>query len=523
MNEISRRPVPHLVAAMMLAGGATVFHSTPASSDSATGNEAARCAALVGTEAGGARIESARFVAEATKLAPLNVPARDAFCQVRATISPAPTSKINVEVWLPRRWNNKLLGLGGSGLSGGLALAPLTFPKPVGEGYATMATDAGHDNSDRALWALNQPERIIDYGYRATQLGTEIAKALIVRYYETPARGSYFAGCSNGGRDALMLAQRSPDAYDGIIAGAPANNFVSLITSFSSYRSMVESLPADSLTPKMAFLHEAVLKKCDAIDGLKDGMVSDPRSCRFDPAELRCKSGQDPESCLSSAEVHVIRTMYKGSRTRDGRLIHPGLPIGSEYLWTDWWTKPKSTGGNFPPDFFAYFVHDDPNWTMASFQLDRDWAAAKRKLSGTLDATDTDLRPFARTGGKLIIYQGWDDQAVSPYNTIDYFKASQRKLGALADSARLFMVPGMGHCFDGNGLTTANFVGEIDRWVESGNAPDQIIAERPPNIMLSVLGVSASPVMTRPLCAWPKSARYLGTGSPNEAGSFSCQ
>lgn len=454
---------------------------------------------------------------------PLGIPARNSLCQVRATISAAPTSKIQVEIWLPGRWNSKMLGLGGSGLSGGLALAPLSFLKPVGDGYVMMATDAGHDNDEQALWALKQPERIADYGYRATQLGTKIAKALIVRYYNAPAKRAYFQGCSNGGRDALMLAQRSPDAYDGIIAGAPANNFVSLITNFSNYRSLIEKLPPDSLTPKIAALHDAALKKCDALDGLKDGIVSNPGTCRFDPAVLSCKAGQDSKSCLNPAEVKTIRTLYQGSRTRDGRLVHAGLPVGSEYLWKEWWTTPKSTGGAFAPGFFGNFVYDNPNWTMASFDLDKDWAAALQKLSSTLDATDTDLRPFARAGGKLLMYQGWDDQAVSPYNTIDYFKASQKKLGKLSGSAQLFMVPGMGHCFDGKGLTNADFVGELDRWVESGKAPEKFNAEKPVNPFVSLAGVQAPPLMTRPLCAFPKKARYLGKGSPNEASSFACR
>jgi feruloyl esterase len=509
--------------ALVLAASGAPFERPTASARVTGSGEAARCAALLGAEVAGARITSAKFVAEGEKLSLVGIPARNALCQVRATISPVPSSKISVEIWLPGRWNHKMLGLGGSGFSGGLVTAGLTFPKPAGDGYVVMATDAGHDNDDQALWAFKQPERIVDYGYRANQLGTQIAKALIGVYYGEPVRRSYFQGCSNGGRDALMLAQRAPKAYDGIIAGAPANNFVSLLTGFASYRALVEKLPPDSLTPKMSLLHEAVLKKCDGLDGLKDGLVGKPPSCRFDPAELACKPGQDAKSCLVPAEVKTIRALYQGSRTRDGRLVSPGVSMGSEYLWREWWTKPNSTGGASGPGFFGNFVYDDPNWTMASFQLDKDWAAARRKLSGTLDATDANLRPFARAGGKLLMYQGWDDQAVPPSGTIDYFKRAQKALGKRADSTRLFMVPGMGHCFDGKGLTNADFVGELDRWVEGGRAPEQIVAEKPVNFLLSLAGIPAPPVMTRPLCAYPKSAQYLGKGSPNEAGSFVCR
>jgi feruloyl esterase len=477
---------------------------------------------LAGTVIGGARIDSAKFIAAGDKLPPFGIPARGGVCQVRASISPVPVSTIRIEIWLPAQWNHKMLGLGGSGTSGGLVLAGLTFPKPVGEGYVTLATDAGHDNTDQPTWALER-ERIVDYGDRANYLGAGVAKALIARYYGAPASRAYFQGCSNGGRDALMLAQRHPEVYDGIIAGAPANNFVSLLTGFTAYRSAVEKLPPNSLTPKLSTLHEAVLRRCDARDGAKDGLLSDPRSCKFDPAELSCKRGQDPKTCLLPPEVSTVRLLYQGARTRGGQLVHPGLPLGSEYLWDKWWTQPNSTGGDFAEKLFGYFVYRDPEWRMARFDLDTDWPAAMRAVSGMLDATDPDLRPFVRGGGKLLMYNGWDDQAVSPTNTINYFTAAKRKLGrAGGNSARLFMVPGMGHCFDGNGFTSADFVGAMDRWVETGKAPEQILAERPVNPMLALAGVAAKPLMTRPLCAWPKAARYNGKGALTDAGSFTC-
>lgn len=512
------------VAAVGLLGAAHAIIPAPSTSAlAATGENGARCSGLVGGEAGGARIDSAKYVAAGTKLAPFNIPARSGFCQVRASISAAPTSTIKIEIWLPTDWNSKMLGLGGSGTSGGMVMAALTFPKPVGDGYVTIATDAGHDNTEQPDWAFGRPERIIDYGYRANHLGAQVAKALIAQHYGSPAKRAYFMGCSNGGRDALMLAQRFPEDYDGIIAGAPANNFVSLMSSFGAYRSLIEKLPPNSLTPKLPMLHDAALKACDALDGAKDGLVENQRACRFDPAVLSCKPGQDPKSCLSPIEVKTVRTLYQGARTSSGKLVHPGLPVGSEYLWGEWWTKAGSTGGDFPPKFFGYFVHDDKSWTMASFDLDRDWPAAMRKLSDVLDATDPDLRPFIRRGGKLMMYHGWDDQAVSPQNSIDYFTAAQKRLGAQSGGAQLFMVPGMGHCFDGKGVTSADFVGEMDRWVESGAAPRRIVAERPANFMLALAGVAAKPLMTRPVCAWPKAARYKGEGSLKEATSFECR
>jgi feruloyl esterase len=495
-----------------LAGGATAQSQ----------DDGSRCAALAGTLVEGARIEGATLIRAGTKLAPLNIPARNDFCKVRAIVSPTSVSLIRIEIWLPTAWNGKMLGLGGSGTSGGTATAALTFPKPVGDGYVTIATDAGHDNTDQPVWALER-ERIADYGDRANHLGAQVAKALIARYYGRPAQRAYFQGCSNGGRDALMLAQRHPTDYDGIIAGAPASNFVSLLTGFTAYRSAVEKLPPNSLTPKLGFLHAAVLKQCDARDGLADGIVSDPRGCRFDPAVLSCRPGQDTKSCLAPAEVSTFRLLYQGARTSSGRLVHPGLPVGSEYLWDKWWTQPNSTGGDFAEKLFGYFVYKNPQWRMADFDLDKDWPAAMRAVSGMLDATNPDMRRFVRGGGKLIMYNGWDDQAVSPYNTLNYFGAAQRTLGAAAaDSTRLFMVPGMGHCFDGNGFTSADWVGSLDRWVENGTAPQRIVAEKPVNALLALAGVPAKPLMTRPLCAWPKVARYDGKGAPEAEASFAC-
>jgi feruloyl esterase len=486
-------------------------------------DDAARCAALLGSLVGSAKIDSAKFVAAGAEIPPIGIPARSDICQVRASISPTPVSTVKMEIWLPAQWNNKMLGLGGAGTSGGMVTAALTFPKPVGEGYVTLATDAGHDNTDQPTWALER-ERIVDYGDRANYLGAQVAKALIARYYGAPAKRAYFQGCSNGGRDALMLAQRHPDVYDGIIAGAPANDFVSLLTGFTAYRDAIEKLPPGSLTPKLGFLHEAVLSRCDALDSAKDGLISNPRGCAFDPAELGCKSGQDAKTCLAPAEVKTVRLLYQGARTSDGTLVHPGLPVGSEYLWDKWWTQPNSTGGDFAEKLFGYFVYDNPQWRMAQFNLDKDWPAAMRELSGMLDATNPDLRLFVRGGGKLLMYSGWDDQAVSPDSTINYFTAAQSKLGAAAaDSARLFMMPGMGHCFDGKGFTTADFLGEMDRWIETRKPPESIVAEKPVNTLLAIAGVPAEPLMTRPVCAWPKAARYDGKGPLNEASSFTCR
>lgn len=519
-----RRPLAAAIA--VNAAWAIAFASPTPSAGQATfdiDSMLQRCQALTGEVIGGARVESASYVATGDKLPLLNIPAKAGFCKVRAIASGAPGSRIAIEIWLPQEWNGKMLGLGGSGFSGGLVTAALTFPKPVGQGYATLATDAGHQVTEPPDWALGQLERVVDFGSRANHLGARFGKAAIVRYYSVPPRRRYFQGCSNGGRDALMLAERHPRDYNGIIAGAPASNFVSLMTNFANYRSLLEKLPADSLTPKLGMLHQAALMACDANDGVRDGIIADPRTCSFNPESLACLPGQDAKTCLTSGEVSVVRTLYEGSRTRSGQLVHPGLAVGSEYLWSEWWTKPKSTGGSFAPYFFGYFVYNNPNWSMSSFNLDKDWGAAMRKLSPILDATKADLRPFVRAGGKLIMYQGWDDQAVSAYGTISYYESAKERLGRLSGDARLYMVPGMGHCFDGKGFTSAEFVAALDSWIETGNAPDQIVAERPSNPLFALAGLPSRPLMTRPLCNWPKSARYDGIGPIDQAGSYSCR
>lgn len=524
MGSISSRVAGAMTIGLVIGASAVLSWPSATPALAAVGaDESERCTALVGSELGGGRIDAAKYVAPGTKLAPLNLTTNASICQVRASISAALTSKVEVEIWLPARWNHKLLGFGGGGFNGGLASAVVTFPVPVNQGYVAIATDSGHDVTDTPTWALGKPERIADYGYRANHLGAGIAKALAARYYGAPVKRAYFHGCSNGGRDALMLAQRFPKDYDGIIAGAPANSFVSLMTDFGHYRELMMKLPPNSLSAKMKLLHEAVVNKCDALDGAKDGLINNPQACRFDPGVLMCKSGQDANSCLAPAELEAVRAIYQGTRTRNGRIVQPGLAPGSEYQWPTWVTDAKAQGAAFVPGFFGYFVYGDPNWSMASFNVDRDLAVGKKNVGGMIDATNSDLRPFIKRGGKLLMYHGWDDAAISPENSIAYYSAVKRTLGADARQTRLFMMPGVAHCFDGAGPSSADFLGEIDRWVEGGAAPERIIAAKPENILLALAGAPTKTLMSRPLCAWPKVARYSGKGDVNQAANFECR
>ncbi|MEH0194209.1 tannase/feruloyl esterase family alpha/beta hydrolase [Caulobacter sp. CCNWLY153] len=497
---------------------------------------AERCAALKGRTLGGAVVESGERVAKGDTL--LKTPfgeakARADYCKIKAKTSSGPGSTIKLEVYLPNDWNGKLWGVGGGGLSGGLATAGLTLGSALEQGYAGVATDAGHDDAPDAAWAINAPIRIRDFGFNANHLGVQAAKAAIETYYGQPAKKAYFHGCSNGGRDALMLAQRFPQDYDGIVVGAPAANYTGVMASFARNQNLFTSTPgAQSLLAKLPLLHDAVMQRCDKLDGVADGVLEDPSACKFDPAQLQCKPGQDPGKCLTAPEVGFARAVYQGTRGRDGKLIYPGLPVSSEYNassvgplgWGPWFMSPPYTGSNLAKEFYRGLVKQDVKWELASFNLDRDNAEAKAKVGADLDALDPDLRPFLKRGGKLLIYHGWEDAAIPAQATLDYYAAMRKRTGRAADdNVRLFMAPGMNHCGQGPGPNTLDQIGDIDRWISSGKAPQQIIAVKPSNGLAAFFGAKVQVARSRPLCAYPMVSTYKGSGSTDEAANFSCK
>lgn len=497
--------------------------------------DAARCTGLAGKTLGGALIQSGEPIASGVTLlkspfGELKAPA--AFCRVKATTSSGPGSLIKLEVYLPANWNGKLVGVGGGGLSGGLASAPLTLSLVLKKGYAGLATNAGHDDEPNAAWAIKAPAKIADFGHNANHLGLVAAKATLVAYYGQPAQRAYFHGCSNGGRDALILAQRYPKDYDGIVAGAPAADYTGVMAAFTRNGLLFKNTPgAQTLQSKLPLLRDAVIAKCDRLDGVADGVLEDPRACRFDPAELQCKSGQDTAKCLTEPEVGFARALYQGTRGRNGQLIYSGLPVSSEASgntpgtgWASWFMGDAAGGTSLARDFYRGLIKQDVKWEATSFNLDRDYAESKAKVGADIDALNTDLTPFIKGGGKLLIYQGWEDPAIPAGATLKYYDAMRKRTGAKADeSVRLFMAPGMQHCFAGPGPYALDQIGDIDRWVSSGNAPKQIMASRPESVLASFLGQDAKILRTRPLCAYPMTAHYNGTGSTDEAANFSCK
>lgn len=477
-----------------------------------------RCINLKGRQLGGATIEKAKFVGRNSMLLPVPLLNSPEFCRVTARIAPARGSQIKVELWLPSHWNQKFVGLGGGGFEGSLGIANIVMRRPVSEGYAAVTTDAGHDAGKQPKWALGHPEKVVDFGYRANHLGAVIGKAVVAEFYGAPAKRAYFWGCSNGGRDALMLAQRHPQDYDAIAVGAPANNFIARMAAFSQTRLDFNGEAGKGLSSKLELLNAAAVAKCDGLDGVTDGLIGRPDACQFDPAQLQCKSGDSP-SCLTAGEVALARSVYRGTIGRDGKQIMSGFPIGSELGW-----KPPKPDENMGTWFYRYMVFENADWSPDTFVLDRDLAIARKKLGQVLDATDPDLSPFFGRGGKLLMYHGWDDQAIPLGDTLHYYEAVRQTVGVRnAKNAQLFLLPGVEHCGQGKGPDEFDFFAVLDRWAQSGSAPERFTVTKHDNRVAFYAQLPTKALMTRPACAWPKAAHYKGAGSIDDANNFECR
>jgi feruloyl esterase len=433
-----------------------------------------------------------------------------AFCRMAATLTPSSDSDIKIEVWIPiAGWNGKLQGVGNGGWSGAISYPGLAGG--VIRGYATASTDTGHSGGSGSF-VLGHPEKLIDFGYRAVHEMTVTAKAVITAFNGTGPKLSYWNGCSSGGKQGLKEAQKYPADYDGIVAGAPANNWTHLEAQSLWVAHAVHQDPASFIPQsKYALLHQAALSACDALDGVKDGVLEDPPRCRFDPKLLECK-GEETPTCLTTAQVEAARKIYApATNPRTGKEIYPGLEAGSEMGW-----GPLAGPRPLPiaVDEFKYEVFQDASWDWRTLNFDADVARADKADHGIINATDPDLSEFITRGGKLLLYHGWNDTLISPRNTVEYYKNVQYTLGSPEDSVRLFMVPGMMHCGGGDGTADWDKTAIIEQWVEQGHAPDQIVAER---------RVNGKTVRTRPLCPYPQVAQYKGSGSTDEAASFVCK
>jgi feruloyl esterase len=436
-----------------------------------------------------------------------------AFCRVTATLTPTPDSDIKIEVWMPAdNWNGKLVGIGNGVWAGTISYSAMA--EPLAKGYATVATDTGHvGNGMDAKFAVGHKEKLIDFGYRAIHEMTVKAKTLLAAYYGRKENRSLWVSCSTGGRQGLMEAYRYPGDYNGISAMAPANPMVGLMvgTLWTGYAGLRDD--AHKLTAaKIAAVGKAFKNQCDGNDGLKDGIVGDPEHCRFDPGIIQCKEG-DGIDCLSAPQVETLRQIYGGARNpRTGEQIFAGFPPGSEQQFM------MLTGGPEPfpvaTSYFRDLVFNNPQWDFRSYDYDKDLAATFKTGSDITDIPSDGLAKFFESGGKLLLSHGWADGLIPATNTAAFYKSITAKMDPTksANSVRLFMIPGMGHCGGGDAPSVTDMISVIDQWVEKGKAPDSILATNPPN----------QKPMSRPICPYPQIAKYKGTGSPDEAANFEC-
>jgi feruloyl esterase len=448
---------------------------------------------------------------------PLTLPA---FCRVEATARPTSDSEIRFEVWIPPvdGWNGKFQGVGNGGYQGSISYGAMAAA--LRRGYATGSTDTGHIGDDMKF-GQGHPEKVIDYGWRAIHVMTDTAKLIVRNAQGRFAEKSYFVGCSAGGHQAMSEVQRFPEDYDGVIAGAPANNRIRQTFGFMWSWTATHADGKPLLThAKLAQVTRAVVEACDTVDGLKDGLVDDPRRCTFDPARLVCKPGADDTTCLTPAQAEAISKVYDGAKNpRTGEQIYTGWPRGSEAFgespiasWRQYLTdvpEPARIG------LFRYFLFHDPNWDVRTLDYDRDLAYAEDRLPH-LPAVARDLSPFKKRGNKLLMYGGWMDPVVPPQDTAAYYESVARVMGGYdktRDFFRLFMAPGMGHCAGGPGPNQFDALTALEQWVEKGVAPDVLSASHSTNGKID---------RTRPLCPYPQVARYKGTGSIDDEASFTC-
>ena len=453
-------------------------------------------------------------IAEAVAVpAPTTGPITVGHCRVTGVIG----TEIRFALLLPDEWNHKFLMGGGGGFVGSV---DNQAQAAVNAGYATAGTDTGHKGSvTQAAWALNNLERQVNFGFLAVHRTAEVAKAIVRSYYGSNETRAYFSGCSNGGRQALMEAQRYPDDFDGIVAGAPAYDFTAIGAQFIKDIRAAFPDPGKLTAPfppeLLKSVEAQIVDKCDAIDGLKDGLIDDPRACKVDVAAL---------SGLTDAQRATLKAIYAETKNKDG-VIYPAQPVGGEGQMGGWslWIagvnpplvaaeQAPSLRYAFGTQMFKYFVFNDPAWEYTRYDLStykKDTAMA----ATFLNATSPDLDAFKRRGGKLLMWHGWSDPALTALASIRYYEQVQARDAAAREYFRMFMLPGVLHCAGGTGPDSVDWAAAIDDWVEKGKAPESLVASKV---------VDGQVVRTRPLCPYPQVARYKGQGSIDDAANFSC-
>ncbi|OLC74651.1 MAG: hypothetical protein AUH72_21425 [Acidobacteria bacterium 13_1_40CM_4_65_8] len=451
-------------------------------------------------------------------------------CRVTGQIQP----EIRFEVSLPAMWNGRLYMFGNGGYAGEPLDAPgrvASVRRGLARGFAVAQMNTGHDAGAEPLgtFAVNS-QKFLDYAYRGLHVTALTAKKILQTYYDGALRHSYFDGCSTGGRQGLISAQRFPDDFDGIVAGAPVLNFSGTMIDYASNQRALSAAP---IAPeKLKVVADAVYAKCDAIDGVTDGLIDDPRRCAFKPSvDLpRCANDADGPACFTAAQLRTLETIYSGVK-RNGVEIFPGWPVGAEIGapgagapgstasgWMPWFVGAPNVRPiqiSFGETFFKYMAFGKPNpsYDWLTFNVDADLDKLQWTRS-VLDATDPDLSRFNARGGKIVGYFGWADPALNPMMGVNYYESVRQTVGpSTADFYRLFMVPGMFHCSGGVGASTFDALTPLVEWVEKSVAPRSIVGSRV---------VDGTVVRTRPLCPYPEVAKYKGSGSIDEAASFAC-
>lgn len=534
---MKRSPIPTVAVAAYLAG--QVFVAPLASA-------ATPCDALTSTALGDARLVTSEVVGAGTLSIPgaraaaqASLRRLPAFCRAQGMITPSSDSHIEFEVWLPTSgWNGKYQGVGNGGTAGEISYEYVAAA--LGAGYAVSATDTGHEATGvvDAQWALGHPEKVIDYGHRAIHETAEKAKAIIRAFYGKPPTRSYFSGCSTGGRQALMEAQRYPADYDGLIAGAPAANLTRIIALFSANTLALARDPSAFIPPtKYVAIEAATLAACDASDGLNDGLIAEPTRCHFDPASLLCRSAES-DTCLTVPQVETLKRLYAGLRAPNADPLYPGFMPGGESgsagwaLWLSGQTPERNLEYLWATQIAGSLLLQNPFYNWRTFSVDRDLRAAEKVAGRALNATDPDLRAFEKRGGKLILYHGWSDAGLPPLGTVEYYRSVIARLGQqrVDGFVRTYMVPGMQHCGGGPGADNfgmmpgllpverdpaRNMSAALEEWVEHGTRPSSIIATK--------YATASSEIMfTRPLCPYPTVTRYKGAGRTDDAKNFVC-
>ena len=513
MTTIHRRSIAFCVALLLttLAPAPVLMRAAPAP---------ASCESLTSLKILHGKIDSAAEVAQGAFKPPAPVTvnvaaaraygATPAFCRVTATLTPTTDSDIKVEVWLPKSgWNGKLQAVGNGGWAGAISYTALAAA--VTSGYAATSTDTGH-STPGSTFAIDHPEKLIDYAHRSLHEMAVASKAVASQFYDGAPKLALWNGCSTGGNQGLTIASKYPADFDAIVAGAPPDPRARLMSVRLLINRLVHRTPDSYIPPeKYPALHDAVLNACDTLDGAKDGVIENPRACKFDPKVIECK-GADGASCLTPAQIESARLLYSDVKfpKTERTLYPPLLQPGSELAWATLAGPQPFTNA---VDAFK-LVHKDPAWSPDRFEMATDFELMENELK-VLNTVTPDLRPFFKRGGKLLMYHGWNDRQVPAMSSVTYFERVLETAGrsAAGRSIQLYMVPGMDHCQGGVGTDTFNKVAAMEEWVSNGSAPAQIVASRSTEGKID---------RTRPLCPYPQIARYKGTGSLADAENFSC-